>query len=102
MDAADVSGKYQSDSGLARNGEVHKYQLDSRGIRRGIKEYVPPSSSDSNPFMLRINTQASSGRRIKTKCLLGHLRATAGRQVGKTPPNEYENAMIGGAHGEFA
>lgn len=60
MDAGDVSGKWQTESRLqvARNGEVHKHQIDSEGNWMYLAEYTAPSAGDwDNPFVLRIDDQ---------------------------------------------
>lgn len=55
----DTSGKFESESGMenTRDGEVHKWQLNSMGERMHQAEYVTPSAMMSNPFIVMLNTK---------------------------------------------
>ncbi|KAL4856382.1 Endoplasmic reticulum-Golgi intermediate compartment protein 3 [Chlorella vulgaris] len=63
MDVGDVSGKWQTESRIkmARNGEVHKHQVDVYGRWLRQAEYTAPSEGDwDNPFMLRVDQKELS------------------------------------------
>ena len=58
VDTGDISGKFETEGGMqhARDGEIHKWQLSSKGERMHQAEYTSSSVID-NPFIALLDRQ---------------------------------------------
>lgn len=56
VDTGDVSGKYETEAMMkdAKDGEVHKWQLDANGKKLHRAEFLGPRGYD-NPFILSLD-----------------------------------------------